>query len=158
MRNNNGFLRCGDNSMRQGSIYLVVKDFDKSLDFYEKVLDMKVTATNGKRFAMFNNTGLNLCLLNGYYDDQFPEQKETKGPKYDEYDNVSAIANANNTKKVFINLGVEDLDKEYQRLLDLGIGMNMTPIRYLNVFSPYWYFTFMDPDGNPIEITGGHKE
>lgn len=144
--------------MRQGSIYLVVKDFDKSLDFYEKVLDMKVSATNGKRFAMFHYAGLNLCLLNGYYDDQFPEQKETKGPKYDEYDNMSAIANANNTKKVFINLGVEDLDKEYQRLVDLGIGINMTPIRYLNVFSPYWYFTFMDPDGNPIEIAGGHKE
>ena len=144
--------------MNWGSIYLVVKDFDKSLDFYEKVLDMKVSATNGKRFAMFNNPGLNLCLMNGYYDEQFPEQKETRGPSYDEYDNMSEIANSTNTKKVFINLGVEDLDKEYQRLLDLGIGMNMTPIRYINVFSPYWYFTFMDPDGNPIEITGGHKE
>lgn len=144
--------------MNWGSIYLVVKDFDKSLDFYEKVLDMKVSATNGKRFAMFNNPGLNLCLMNGYYDEQFPEQKETRGPSYDEYDNMSKIANSTNTKKVFINLGVEDLDKEYQRILDLGIGINMTPIRYLNVFSPYWYFTFMDPDGNPIEITGGHKE
>ena len=119
---------------------------------------VKVSATNGKRFAMFNNPGLNLCLMNGYYDEQFPEQKETRGPSYDEYDNMSEIANSTNTKKVFINLGVEDLDKEYQRLLDLGIGMNMTPIRYINVFSPYWYFTFMDPDGNPIEITGGHKE
>lgn len=144
--------------MNWGSIYLVVKDFDKSLDFYEKVLDMKVSATNGKRFAMFNNPGLNLCLMNGYYDEQFPEQKETRGPSYDEYDNMSKIANSTNTKKVFINLGVEDLDKEYQRILDLGIGMNMTPIRYINAFSPYWYFTFMDPDGNPIEITGGHKE
>ena len=144
--------------MSWGSIYLVVKDFDKSLDFYEKVLDMKVSATNGKRFAMFNNPGLNLCLMNGYYDEQFPEQKETRGPSYDEYDNMSEIANSTNTKKVFINLGVEDLDKEYQRILDLGIGINMTPIRYVNVFSPYWYFTFMDPDGNPIEITGGHKE
>lgn len=37
--------------MRYGSIYLVVKDFDKSLDFYENVLDMSVSATNGKRFA-----------------------------------------------------------------------------------------------------------
>lgn len=144
--------------MNWGSIYLVVKDFDKWLDFYEKVLDMKVSATNGKRFAMFNNPGLNLCLMNGYYDEQFPEQKETRGPSYDEYDNMSKIANSTNTKKVFINLGVEDLDKEYQRILDLGIGMNMTPIRYINAFSPYWYFTFMDPDGNPIEITGGHKE
>ena len=144
--------------MNWGSIYLVVKDFDKSLDFYEKVLDMKVSATNGKRFAMFNNPGLNLCLMNGDYDEQFPEQKETRGPSYDEYDNMSEIANSTNTKKVFINLGVEDLDKEYQRILDLEIGINMTPIRYLNVFSPYWYFTFMDPDGNPIEIAGGHKE
>ena len=152
------FWYRGGNSTNWGSIYLVVKDFDKSLDFYEKVLDMKVSATNGKRFAMFNNPGLNLCLMNGYYDEQFPEQKETRGPSYDEYDNMSKIANSTNTKKVFINLGVEDLDKEYQRILDLGIGMNMTPIRYINVFSPYWYFTFMDPDGNPIEITGGHKE
>ena len=69
--------------MKYGSIYLVVRDFDKSLDFYEKILEMKVSATNGK---------------------------------------------------------------------------NLPPIRYLNVFSPYWYFTFMDPDGNPIEITGTHEE
>ena len=38
---------------------------------------------------MFNNPGLNLCLMNGYYDEQFPEQKETRGPSYDEYDNMS---------------------------------------------------------------------
>ena len=69
--------------MKYGSIYLLVRDFDKSLDFYEKILEMKVSATNGK---------------------------------------------------------------------------NLTPIRYLNVFSPYWYFTFMDPDGNPIKITGAHEE
>lgn len=59
---------------------------------------------------------------------------------------------------MFINLGVDDLDKEYQRIAELGIGKNLTPIRYLNVFSPYWYFTFMDPDGNPIEITGAYEE
>jgi len=60
--------------MRNGAIYLVVKDFEKSVQFYEKILDMKVSA-----------------------------------------------------------------------------------IRYLEYVSPYWYFTFMDPDGNPIEITGGMK-
>ena len=31
------------------SIYLVVKDFDLSLDFYEKLFDIKVSAINGKR-------------------------------------------------------------------------------------------------------------
>lgn len=144
--------------MKYGSIYLVVKDFDKSLDFYEKIFEKKVSATNGKRFAIFNNDGLNLCLMNGYYDEQYPEQKETKGVIYPEYDNMSDIANAVNSKKMFINLSVDDLDIEYQRIVDLGISYNLTPIRYLNVFSPYWYFTFMDPDGNPIEITGAHKE
>ena len=61
-------------------------------------------------------------------------------------------------QKAFINLGVDNLDKEYQRIAELGIGKKLPPIRYLNVFSPYWYFTFMDPDGNPIEITGAHEE
>ena len=144
--------------MNYGSRYLVVKDFDKSLDLYEKILEMKVSATNDKRFAMFNNHGLNLCLMNGYYDEQHPEKKEKKGAAYPEYDNMVDIVNAANSKKVFINLGVDDLDKEYQRIVELGIANNLTPIRYLNVFSPYWYFTFMDPDGNPIEITGKHKE
>lgn len=114
--------------MRYGSIYLVVKDFDKSVSFYEKVLDMKVSATNGKRFAMFNNTGLNLCLLNGYYDDENRSQVMTKGEYWEVYDNHSKIAE------------------------------QITPIRFLHVFSPYWYFTFMDPDGNPIEIAGGYTE
>ena len=31
--------------MKYGSIYLVVKDFDKSLYFYEKLLEMKVSAS-----------------------------------------------------------------------------------------------------------------
>lgn len=37
--------------MKYSSIYLVVKDFDKSLDFYEKLLEMKVSATNGKKIC-----------------------------------------------------------------------------------------------------------
>ena len=144
--------------MRNASIYLVVKDFDKSVSFYEKVFDMKVSATNGKRFAQFNNNGLNLCIMNGYYDNENPEQVITKGEYWEIYDNQSEIANSINTHKVFINLGVEDLKAEYNRIKELGIAVQMTEIRFINVFSPYWYFTFMDPDGNPIEITGGYTE
>lgn len=144
--------------MRYGSIYLIVKDFEKSVLFYEKVLDMKVSATNGKRFAMFHNEGLNLCLMNGYYDDENKSQVITKGDYWDIYDNQSEIANNVNTRKVFINLGVEDLKAEYDRIKELGIATQLTPIRFIQVFSPYWYFTFMDPDGNPIEITGGYTE
>ncbi|MDE7171877.1 MAG: VOC family protein, partial [Oscillospiraceae bacterium] len=74
------------------------------------------------------------------------------------YDNQRKIADDANTRKVFINLGVEDLKSEYDRIKKLGIAAQLTPIRFIHVFSPYWYFTFMDPDGNPIEIAGGYKE
>lgn len=144
--------------MRYGSVYLVVKDFHKSLDFYENLLEMKVSATNGERFAVFNNNGLNICLLNGYYDLEHPDQIETKGADYPIYDDTAAIANSENNRKVFINLSVPNLREEYDRIVSLGIANELTPIRYLNVFSPYWYFTFMDPDGNPIEITGAYEE
>lgn len=144
--------------MRYGSIYLVVKDFEQSVSFYEKVLDRKVSAVNGKRFAMFQNEGLNLCIMNGYYDEENSSQVKTKGEHWEIYDNLSQIANDINTRKVFINLGVEDLKAEYNRIKELKIATQMTEIRLINVFSPYWYFTFMDPDGNPIEITGNYAE
>ena len=144
--------------MRYGSIYLIVKDFDKSISFYEKVLDMKVSVLNGKRFAIFNNKGLNLCIMNGYYDNENPNQVVTKGKYWEIYDDLSKIVDSQNSRKVFINLGVDDLNKEYNRIKKLEIASQMTEIRYINVFSPYWYFTFMDPDGNPIEITGNYNE
>lgn len=144
--------------MLYGSIYLIVKDFDKSVSFYEKLFDMKVSTIRGKRFAIFNNKALALCLMNGYYDSENPSQVVTRGEYWEIYDNQSEIANSINTRKVFINLGVEDLKAEYNRIKELGIATQMTEIRFINVFSPYWYFTFMDPDGNPIEITGNYAE
>ena len=83
----------GGTAMRYGSIYLIVKDFDKSVSFYEKIFDMKVSATNGKRFAQFNNKGLNLCLVNGHYDSENPSQVVIKGEYWEIYDNQSEIAN-----------------------------------------------------------------
>ena len=125
--------------MRYGMIYLVVKDFQRSLDFYEKVLDMKVSETNGERFAVFNNDGLNICLLNGYYDAKHPEQVIIKGESFPIYDDTVSIANSENSRKAFINMVVPDLQKEYDRIISLGISEKITPIRFLNVFAPNWY-------------------
>ncbi len=144
--------------VRYGSIYLVAKDFAKSVSFYEKILDMKVSATNGTRFAMFNNEGLNICIMNGYFDSNHPTEIIRKGEYFPAYDDMDSIADSDNTRKVFINLGVPDLSAEYDRISLLNIARNLTPIRYIEYVSPYWYFTFMDPDGNPIEITGAYKE
>ncbi len=144
--------------MRYGLIYLVVKDFEKSVDFYEKVLDMKVSAVNDTRFAVFNNDSLNICLMNGYYDINNSDKVVRKGEYYPDYDDLDVIAESDNNRKVFINLGVPDLKEEYERIKALNISNNLTPIRFIEVFSPYWYFTFKDPDGNPIEVTGGYYE
>ena len=108
--------------MRYGMIYLVVKDFQRSLDFYKKVLDMQVSETNGERFAVFNNDGLNICLLNGYYDAKHPEQIEKKGESFPIYDDTVSIVDSENSRKAFINIVVSDLQKEYDRIISLGIA------------------------------------
>lgn len=63
---------------------------------------------------MFNNDGLNLCLMNGYYDELYPEKKETKGEIYPEYDDMVGIANDVNSRKVFIKLQEHIRNKNYQ--------------------------------------------
>ena len=68
--------------------------------------------------------------LNGYYDELYPEKKETKGEIYPEYDNMVGYCKCNKFKEVLSILGVDDLDKEYQRIAELEIGKNLTPIRY----------------------------
>ena len=108
----------------KGSIYLIAKDFDKSVHFYKLLLEREVTAQNMNRFAIFNIDGLYLSIMNGY----------------------------------FINLCTDDLKKEYDRMCALGIGSNLTKIRYINARNPYYYFSMKDPDDNTIEITGPYDE
>jgi len=144
--------------IKMGSIYLVVKDFEKSLEFYKQLLEKDVSAQNKTRFAIFNVNGLCLCLMNGYFDAKNTEQVTTKGKYYEEYDNMVAIAEQENTGKVVINLGTDDLEAEYERISSLGIGQNLTEIRYINAGSPYYYFCLQDPDGNTVEITGPFQE
>ena len=140
-----------------GSVYLVAGDFERSLDFYKKLLQRDPESAN-ERFAVFCLPGLRLCLMNAWFDALYPERVEAWGEECPLFDDLPAIAEAENARKVFLNLGVEDLAAEYDRILELGIAENLTEIRYLEVLAPYWYFTFIDPDGNPIEITGGMED
>ena len=69
-----------------GSVYLVVRDFEKSLDFYKKLLETEVSAQNQTRFAIFHKGGLCLCLLNGYFDRDNPRKVALKGERNPLYD------------------------------------------------------------------------
>ena len=97
-----------------GSIYLIVKDFAKSIEFYKALLEKDVDAQNMTRFAIFNVNGLCLSIMNGYFDTENPDKVVTKGNRYDEYDNMPAIAESNNCGKVVINLSTDDLEKEFR--------------------------------------------
>lgn len=142
----------------QGSIYLIVRDFEESVQFYKLLLERDVTEQNMNRFAIFNINGLCLSIMNGYFDSEHPDKVTTKGKAYKEYDDYVSIAEMQNTGKVVINLSTNDLKKEYDRICALGIASKQTEIRYINARNPYYYFSMKDPDDNTIEITGPYDE
>ena len=49
--------------MHLGSVNLVVYDFRKSIDFYEKLLNMHLTAENKDRFVQSVFEGHSIALL-----------------------------------------------------------------------------------------------
>lgn len=141
-----------------GSIYLIVKDFNKTVEFYKSLFEKEVAAQNRDLFAIFNVDGLCLSILNAYYDMQNPDKVITRG-KYDsEYDNYVEIAETGNTGKIVINLNTDDLQKEYNRIRQIKIGNHISEIKYINAKNPYYYFCLKDPDDNTIEITGPYEE
>lgn len=119
-----------------GSVYLIARDFEASITFYEKLLSMTVSTRNcGNKFAEFFFDNKCLAIMN---EDNLP------GHHYVDGDH-----------KFVLNFWVEDLEREYRRLRELGIG-RMTEIE--KVHEGYYHFDIYDPDQNVCEITGGYKE
>ena len=119
-----------------GSIYLITRDFEKSITFYEKLLSMNVSTRNcGNKFAEFFFDNKCLALMN---------ENNLPGHHYEDGD-----------YKFVLNFWVEDLEREYFRLKDLNIG-KITEIK--KVHEGYYYFNIFDPDNNVCEITGGYRE
>ena len=141
-----------------GSIYLIVKDFDKSIEFYKKLFEKDVAAQNYNRFAVFDVNGFSLSIMNSRYDIENPDKIVTKGERYEEYDNYPKIAIKDNPGKVVINLCTDDLIVEHNRIDNLKISNKLTEIRFINAKNPYYYFSLKDPDDNIIEITGPYEE
>lgn len=119
-----------------GSVYLVVKDFEKSIKYYEKLLSMKVSTRNcGDKFAefFFDNKCLALMNLNNLPGHIYSDDRNYK---------------------FVLNFWVEDLLLEFRRLKHINIG-EMTEIT--KVHDAYYYIHLHDPDNNVIEITGNYE-
>lgn len=124
------------NPLHLGSVYLVVKDFEKSVEFYEKFLNQKVgdRCRSGNKFVKFYVDNKCIALMN---------ENNIKGHCID----------MNSPYKFVQNFWVEDLLTEHERVKALNIG-KVTEI--LEAYPTYHYFHLTDPDNNIIEVTGGY--
>lgn len=124
------------NPLHLGSIYLIVKDFEKSVDFYEKFLGIKVDdrCRSSNRFVEFHFDDKCISLMN-------------------ESNLIGHCTDLNSAYKFVQNYWVEDLIAEYERVKKLDIGA-VTEIR--EAYPTYNYFHLTDPDNNIIEVTGGY--
>lgn len=140
-----------------GSIYLIVKDINKSVEFYEKLLEMKPSARAYDRWAQFNFEGKCIALYNNEFDGKKIEENDNLERHYNkEYLEYYQQRNINYGNNFVLNFWIEDLNKEYERVKNLNIG-EVSEIMYVNISSPYYFFTVLDPDGNTIEVTGAYK-
>ena len=124
------------NPLHLGSVYLVVKDFEKSVDFYEKFLGTKVEnrCRSGNKFVEFYIDNKCISLMN-------------------ESNLIGHCTDLNSPYKFVQNYWVEDLAMEHERVKSLNIG-KVTEI--LEAYPTYNYFHLTDPDNNIIEVTGGY--
>ena len=124
------------NPLHLGSIYLVVKDFERSVEFYEKFLGVTVDnrCRSGNKFVEFYIDNKCISLMN---EDNLIGHCTDPGSPY----------------KFVQNYWVEDLLTEHARVKALGIG-KVTEIR--EAYPTYHYFHLTDPDNNIIEVTGGY--
>lgn len=140
-----------------GSTYLIVKNMEKSIQFYTELLEMNPTARAYDRWAQFDFEGKCIALYNKDYDARKIEAMEDLEKHYNveylKYYKERAITYGNN---VVLNFWIEDLNKEFERISKLNMG-EVSNIMYVNISSPYYFFTVSDPDGNVIEITGRYQ-
>lgn len=140
-----------------GNIYIITKDFEAAVSFYKKLFE-KDCSQNKSRYASFQIDGLGLAIMNGKFDEQHPNEVIKQKKYCSLYDDINGIMENANCGKVVINICTDDLKKEYKRIQSLGLGSDLTEIRYINAGSPYWYFLLKDLDGNTIEVTGNYNE
>jgi len=114
------------------AMYLIVKDFGMSINFYEKLLDTRASVLGPNRFAQFFFDGICFSIMS---------EAHLPGHNY--------IGCGDH--KFVINPWTSDLAAEHKRVKNLQIG------RVTDIIQPhanYNFFNIYDPDDNVIEITG----
>ena len=144
-------------NLHLGCTYLIVKDWEKSLAFYQALLEMPPKHRNKNRWAEFHFHGKSISLFNPKFDEMLiasgTDISEKFNTAYLDYKKLPVTFGNN----FVLNFWVEDLNAEYERVKALGIG-KVSEILLINVTAePYYCFMLYDPDGNQIEVTGNWK-
>ena len=121
---------------KEKEIDIYVSDLGRAIVFYEELLEVKIEKRFDDRWAFFPDS--KLFLLSYTYDNKnnIPKtsHQATRKP-------------GNSCIPVF---HTSDINNEHSRIELLS--HNVSEICFLNVIKPYYFFTFMDPDGNILEI------
>lgn len=128
------FSKPNEKLLHLGSVYLITKHFSKSIDFYEKLLSMRVSTINPDKFAEFLFDKKCIAIMN---------EACLHGRDY----------SGGGDYKFVLNFWADSLQPEYERVKSLAVG-KVTEIKQAH--PQYWYFHLYDPDNNVIEITGGY--
>lgn len=137
--------------MKLATTYICVKNMQKSLEFYKKLLQKEPLYANDERWVTFE-CGNQFSLYNKAYDETLIEKEAHKHFNQAYIDDFCKEEEAKNNI-VILNFEVENLKNEYERLKKLNIG-KMSDMMYVHIHMPYWYFNIEDPDGNILEICG----
>ena len=144
--------------MKLISTYIETEDFNKSINFYKKVLQIEPIIFCENRWVEFE-VGNKIAL----YNKKFDEQKIKDNSEIHNNYNKAYINDFNSRKLdrknniVTFNFYTENLKNEYERIKELKI-CNVSEIMYVNIVEPYYYFTISDPDGNILEICSDKYE
>ncbi len=144
--------------MKLISTYIETEDFNKSINFYKKVLQIEPIIFCENRWVEFE-VGNKIAL----YNKKFDEQKIKDNSEIHNNYNKAYINDFNSRKLdrknniVTFNFYTENLKNEYERIKELKI-CNVSEIMYVNIVEPYYYFNISDPDGNILEICSDKYE
>ena len=144
--------------MKLISGYIETEDFNKSINFYKKVLQIEPIVFCENRWVEFE-LGNKIAL----YNKKFDEQKIKDNSNIEENYNKAYIDDFNSKKSdkknniVTFNFYTENLKDEYERIKKLKI-CDVSEVMYVNIVEPYYYFNVSDPDGNLLEICSDKYE
>ena len=144
--------------MKLISAYIETEDFNKSINFYKKVLQIELIVFCENRWVEFE-LGNKIAL----YNKKFDEQKIKDNSNIEENYNKAYIDDFNSKKSdkknniVTFNFYTENFKDEYERIKKLKI-CDVSEVMYVNIVEPYYYFNVSDPDGNLLEICSDKYE